>query len=64
MDRDSSARARALRVSFVVDGDRWIGDPFAVEQSNDGFGSQNAVLDVRPESVAVRQLPPGGSHVA
>ena len=33
---------------FVVDGDRWIGDPFAVEQSNDGFGSRNAVLDVRP----------------
>jgi len=32
---------------FVVDGDRWIGDPFAVEQSNDGFGSRNAVLDVR-----------------
>ena len=33
---------------FVVDGDQWIGDPFAVEQSNDGFGSRNAVLDVRP----------------
>jgi hypothetical protein len=33
---------------FVVDGERWIGDPFAVEQSNDGFGSRNAVLDVRP----------------
>ena len=33
---------------FVVDGDRWIGDPFAVEKSNDGFGSRNAVLDVRP----------------
>lgn len=32
---------------FVVDGERWIGDPFAVEQSNDGFGSRNAVLDVR-----------------
>jgi hypothetical protein len=32
---------------FVVDGDRWIGDPFAVEQSDDGFGSRNAVLDVR-----------------
>jgi len=36
---------------FVVDGDRWIGDPFAVEKSNDGFGSQNAVLDVRPAEV-------------
>ena len=33
---------------FVVDGERWIGDPFAVEQSDDGFGSHNAVLDVRP----------------
>jgi len=32
---------------FVIDGERWIGDPFAVEQSNDGFGSRNAVLDVR-----------------
>ena len=33
---------------FVVDGDQWIADPFAVEQSEDGFGSRNAVLDVRP----------------
>ena len=33
---------------FVVDGAQWIGDPFAAEQSDDGFGSQNAVLDVRP----------------
>jgi anti-sigma factor RsiW len=33
---------------FVVDGEQWIGDPFAAEQSDDGFGSQNAVLDVRP----------------
>jgi len=39
--------------SFVVDGDRWIGDPFAVEKSNDGFGSQNAVLDVRPEEASL-----------
>ena len=36
---------------FVVDGERWISDPFATEQSNDGFGSQNAVLDVRPAEV-------------
>jgi hypothetical protein len=36
---------------FVVDGERWIGDPFAVEQSDDGFGSRNAVLDVRPAEV-------------
>jgi len=31
-----------------VDGERWIADPFAAEQSDDGFGSHNAVLDVRP----------------
>jgi AMP-activated protein kinase-like protein len=35
---------------FVVDGQQWIADPFAAEQSNDGFGSQNAVLDVRAPS--------------
>ena len=39
--------------SFVVDGNRWIGDPFAVEKSNDGFGSQNAVLDVRPAEASL-----------
>jgi hypothetical protein len=33
---------------FVVDGEQWIADPFAIEQSDDGFGSRNAVLDVRP----------------
>ncbi len=33
---------------FVVDGRQWIGDPFAAEQNADGFGSRNAVLDVRP----------------
>ena len=33
---------------FVVDGTQWVGDPFAVEQTDDGFGSRNAVLDVRP----------------
>jgi Glycogen recognition site of AMP-activated protein kinase len=35
--------------SFVVDGQQWIADPFAAEQSDDGFGSRNAVLDVRPQ---------------
>jgi hypothetical protein len=35
---------------FVVDGEQWIADPFAIEQSDDGFGSRNAVLDVRPAS--------------
>jgi len=33
---------------FVVDGTQWIADPFAVEKNDDGFGSQNAVLEVRP----------------
>lgn len=33
---------------FVVDGDEWVGDPLAAEQNDDGFGSRNAVLDVRP----------------
>jgi 1,4-alpha-glucan branching enzyme len=32
---------------FVVDDTLWIGDPFAAEQTDDGFGSRNAVLDVR-----------------
>ena len=31
---------------FVVDGRRWIADPFAAEQKDDGFGARNAVLDV------------------
>jgi len=31
---------------FVVDGQQWIGDPAAVEQTDDGFGSRNAVLEV------------------
>jgi hypothetical protein len=38
---------------FVVDGEQWIGDPFAAEQSDDGFGSRNAVLDVRPPGEGV-----------
>ena len=38
---------------FVVDGEHWIGDPFAVEQNDDGFGSHNAVLDVRPPAEAL-----------
>lgn len=31
---------------FVIDGTRWIADPFASETNDDGFGSKNAVLDV------------------
>jgi 1,4-alpha-glucan branching enzyme len=37
---------------YVVDGQRWIVDPFAAEQNDDGFGSQNAVLEVRPAAIA------------
>jgi hypothetical protein len=33
---------------FVVDGQRWVGDPAAIEQTDDGFGSRNAVLEVLP----------------
>ena len=38
---------------FVVDGKQWVGDPFAVEQADDGFGSRNAVLDVRPAETSL-----------
>jgi hypothetical protein len=31
---------------FVIDGKQWIADPLAEEGSGDGFGAQNAVLDV------------------
>jgi len=31
---------------FVIDGKQWIADPLAPEEAGDGFGSQNAVLDV------------------
>ena len=31
---------------FVIDGKQWIADPFAADGAGDGFGSQNAVLDV------------------
>ncbi|HXF94285.1 MAG TPA: isoamylase early set domain-containing protein [Nitrospiraceae bacterium] len=31
---------------YVVDGTQWVTDPFAHEESLDGFGSSNAVLDV------------------
>ena len=34
---------------FLVDGRRWIADPFAAEQHDDGFGARNAVVEVRPE---------------
>ncbi len=31
---------------FVIDGKQWIADPLAAEAATDGFGAQNAVLDV------------------
>ena len=31
---------------FVIDGKQWLADPLATEDAGDGFGSQNAVLDV------------------
>lgn len=31
---------------FVIDGEQWMADPLAPEETGDGFGSTNAVLDV------------------
>lgn len=31
---------------FVIDGKQWITDPLAAEEATDGFGAQNAVLNV------------------
>ncbi|OQW30086.1 MAG: hypothetical protein A4E19_11060 [Nitrospira sp. SG-bin1] len=31
---------------FVIDGKQWMADPLASEETTDGFGAQNAVLDV------------------
>lgn len=31
---------------FVIDGKQWIADPLSPEEETDGFGAQNAVLDV------------------
>ncbi len=31
---------------FVIDGKQWLADPLATEDTGDGFGSQNAILDV------------------
>lgn len=31
---------------FVIDGERWVPDPLAPETRSDGFGAQNAVLEV------------------
>ena len=39
---------------YVVDGRQWMADPFAAEQNDDGFGSRNAVLEVRPPDTTKR----------
>lgn len=31
---------------FVIDGERWVTDPYAVNHRDDGFGNQNAVLRI------------------
>jgi hypothetical protein len=31
---------------FVVDGERWVSDPYAVNHRDDGFGNRNAVLRI------------------
>ncbi len=41
---------------FVVNGKEWMADPYAAEQSDDGFGSRNAVLEVRTPSEAREAL--------
>ena len=41
-------KAGRYEYMYVVDGHQWIADPFAAERNEDGFGSTNAVLDVRP----------------
>jgi hypothetical protein len=39
------------RYQFVVDGDRWMPDPKADAQVEDGFGGQNSVIVVGPRGV-------------
>lgn len=41
---------------FVVDGRQWIADPFAAEQNDDGFGSRNAVIEVRRPGQATEAI--------
>lgn len=31
---------------YVIDGDEWVTDPYAPEQRDDGYGAQNAVLNL------------------
>ncbi|HEY2805873.1 MAG TPA: isoamylase early set domain-containing protein [Gemmatimonadales bacterium] len=39
------------RYEFVVDGQRWIPDPSAQSQADDGFGGTNSVIVVGPKGV-------------
>lgn len=39
------------RYSFVVDGQRWVPDPSAPAQVDDGFGGTNSVIVVGPKGV-------------
>ena len=39
------------RYEFVVDGQRWIPDPRAQSQADDGFGGTNSVIVVGPKGV-------------
>jgi len=39
------------RYSFVVDGQRWVPDPAAQAQVDDGFGGTNSVIVVGPKGV-------------
>lgn len=39
------------RYQFVVDGERWVSDPTAHAQIDDGFGGRNSVIVVGPKGV-------------
>lgn len=39
------------RYQFVVDGERWVSDPTAHAQVDDGFGGTNSVIVVSPKGV-------------
>lgn len=41
-------RPGVYRYMFVLDGDRWVEDPFASAYVDDGFGGKNAILQVAP----------------
>ena len=39
-------RAREYQYQFIIDNERWLGDPNAVLQVDDGFGGTNSVLEI------------------